>query len=304
MPVQMVLGDIEHRGRRGLECAAVVELKAGQLQHPGLRQSLGIDASGQGVEQRRTDIAGHAHAQSAMLQQLTGQRGDRGLAVGAGDAQHLGRIAMGFAQALERKGKQIQFAARGQADAACGIEDRGNAGRAQARRTIDGTQALAIDQSSRECAGNKAHAGQFGLQRRQIGGGFARVGHRDLGTGTHAPACHGDARDAQTQNQHALALQVLGRALRPVHGDRWQLHHCFQLGFGLRLDLGHFGIGRIGDAGVGKNLCHEGGRIPGCRQGGDIGHRLGIQRLGDADRRLHFRSFLRLFLNHFRHIFI
>ena len=48
MPVQVVLRDVEHRGRRGSKSVHAVELEARQLQHPDLRQigrSLGRAAS-------------------------------------------------------------------------------------------------------------------------------------------------------------------------------------------------------------------------------------------------------------------
>src|SRR5260221_5573073 len=49
--------------------------------------------------------------------------------------------------------------------------------------------------------------GQFVGQLLQLGRRLARIGHDDLGAAAHAPACHGQARGAQTQHEHALALQ-------------------------------------------------------------------------------------------------
>ena len=310
MPVQMVLRDIEHRRCRGFKTMAIVELKAGQLQHPGLGQCLGINALGQGIEQAGANIARHAHAQTSMFQQLPRQRGNCGLAVGAGNAKHLGRIAMGLAQTLEGMGKQIQLATNRQTDAArCG-EYRRHAVRAQTRRAIDGAEILAINQRGAEFAHHKAHAGQLCLQSRQKWRSLARISHDNFCARPHAPACHGDTRDAQPQNQHTLTLQMLGSRLWPMCRHRWQLYFFFFHSFGLLLDLSHVGIAGVRDAGVGKNLCHKGRSISGRSQGREFRNRLGIQcqlrrctlslrGCLSSFRRLHrfnFRSYLSLLL--------
>jgi hypothetical protein len=56
----------------------------------------------QGVEQCRPDVAGHGHGFAGVRHQLTGERGDRGLAVGAGDGQHRRGIATPVTQRLQR----------------------------------------------------------------------------------------------------------------------------------------------------------------------------------------------------------
>ena len=113
VPVEVVLRDVEHHGGCGFKALHAIELEARQLQHPCLRQILSINASAQRIEQCGADITGHAHAHASMLEQLAGQRSHRGLAVRARYRQHLGCIAMGLLQTLQRSGKQIQFAAHG-----------------------------------------------------------------------------------------------------------------------------------------------------------------------------------------------
>ncbi len=180
---------------------------------------------------------------------------------------------MGCGQGLERHGEEIEFAAHGQALGARGIDHGRHGGRAQAGRAVDQAQALAVHQLRRELAGHEAHLGQFGGQLLQLGRCLARIGHDDFGAAAHAPACHGQARGAQTQHEHALALQVLDLLAGPAgsHG-RQHLFGFNRLFGGKGRDLG---IGRVGDAGVRKDLGHEGRSILGCRQRGDVGHGLG-----------------------------
>jgi len=102
MPVEMVLREVEHRGGGRLEALHAVQLEAREFEHPDVGQRLGIDVRGQGVEQRRPDVAGHGHALARALDQLAGERGDGGLAVGAGDGEHRGRVALGRRRLLDR----------------------------------------------------------------------------------------------------------------------------------------------------------------------------------------------------------
>jgi hypothetical protein len=60
----------------------------------------------QRVQQGRADVAGHGHRLAGALHQLPGQRGDGGLAVGAGDGQHLRAVAAVFLQIRQRLGEQ------------------------------------------------------------------------------------------------------------------------------------------------------------------------------------------------------
>ena len=48
VPIQMILGDVEHRGRRGLKGARIVKLKTRQLQHPNFWQFC-VHCQAQGV---------------------------------------------------------------------------------------------------------------------------------------------------------------------------------------------------------------------------------------------------------------
>ena len=146
VPVQVVLGDVEHHGRRGLKALQPVELKAGQLQHPGLGQIERINPGAQRIEQGGANIACHGHADACVLQQFAGQRCDGGFAVGTGNCQHLGRVAVGRSHALQSGGKQIQFPAHRQADGTgCIHHGRQHLG-GQAGRAVNRCQVLPLYQ--------------------------------------------------------------------------------------------------------------------------------------------------------------
>ena len=42
MPVEVVLRDVEHRAGSGFEIARILQLEAGELQHPDFRQGVGV----------------------------------------------------------------------------------------------------------------------------------------------------------------------------------------------------------------------------------------------------------------------
>ena len=117
VPVEMILRHIEN-GRHGrLEAAAGVELKARQLQHPNLGQCatvlLRIKLVRKGVEQGRADVARHRHGPACAEHQLACQRSHRGLAVGAGHADHLGHVALRRLQVSQRLRKEVEFTGAG-----------------------------------------------------------------------------------------------------------------------------------------------------------------------------------------------
>ena len=92
VPIQMVLRQVQHHGRGGLESTRQLELKAGQLQHPDFGQIFCSQGMGQRVQKRRADIAGHRHAFAGPTHQMTRERGYGGLAIGTGNGQHLGLV--------------------------------------------------------------------------------------------------------------------------------------------------------------------------------------------------------------------
>ena len=216
-----------------------------------------------------------------MHQQLARERGDRGFAIGAGNGQHFGRIAVLLGQGGQGFGKQIQLAAHRQTDGAGSIDHGRNLLRGQPRRAVHAGHVLPGHQLGAERPGDKTHAGQLGLQQRQLRRRTARIGHRHLRPGAGAPAGHGQPRRAQAQHQHALAAQVLGGILRPAGRHRGPLHGG-QRQVGLR-------VGRVsGRSGliVLKNLRDKGRRVAG------------------GGQRFVFRSCTRLFFNAFRHIYL
>ena len=127
MPIQVVLAEVEHRCYRRLKVFGIVQLKAGQLQHPDLRQGLGFQDLGQRVEQRWTDVAGHGHGFTGTRYQLARQRGDGGFAIGAGNRNDLGLVSLRFLHCTQGLRKQAQFAANPQALRTGGIDQGADA---------------------------------------------------------------------------------------------------------------------------------------------------------------------------------
>ena len=86
MPVEVVGRDVEDRGDPRAEAVDRVELKARHLRYD--------DAVARELErvlgEGRPDVAAHQHRAHLGAQQLAGQRGGRGLAVGAGDGDDVG----------------------------------------------------------------------------------------------------------------------------------------------------------------------------------------------------------------------
>ena len=89
MPVQVVLGQVEHRGSRRLEGVTAVELKTRQFQHPDVGQGVRVEAGGQRIQQGRADVARYNHGLARPLHELPSQCGHGGLPVCPGDAEHL-----------------------------------------------------------------------------------------------------------------------------------------------------------------------------------------------------------------------
>ena len=214
MPVEVVLGDVQDRCHGGLEIRDPVELEAGQFEHPHVRQrkgliaGLGIQLFGQGVEQRRADIAGHCHGFPCTLDELAGQRGHGGFAVGAGDADELGRIGLVLFQAGQRLREQAQFVAAGNALRACRRHHAADRSGRQTRAFQQHVEMFTVQQ----CA---IHGGmdEPGVRHAAVQGGELRrrrpcIGHGDTGTAAGAPARQRQAGSAQPQNQNVLIRQV------------------------------------------------------------------------------------------------
>ena len=59
----------------------------------------------QRVQQSGADVARHSYRLASSMYQLPGHRGNRSLAVGASDRQHLRLVALRLAQVIERLGE-------------------------------------------------------------------------------------------------------------------------------------------------------------------------------------------------------
>jgi hypothetical protein len=227
VPVEVVLRQVQDGRGVGLEApggarqavAAALELEARQFQHQNLGQCrggvgvVGGQPLGQHVQQRRADVAGHGHRLAGALHQQRGHRGGGGLAVGAGDGQHAGRVAARGLQVGQRAGEQVQFAQHG---------DAGGAGLGQQRRDalVGGRQPralqhqlAALQQRGLGRARAQRHARVLGGQCRGTGRLLARIPHRHRRAVPRAPARHGQAAGAEAQHED-------GGLLQPVHRDQ------------------------------------------------------------------------------------
>ena len=77
MPIQMILRQIQHCRRIWVKADGIalrkLQLEAGQLQHPHLRQRILLQCTTQRIQHRRTDIARRQHAHTCRLTQMAGQ---------------------------------------------------------------------------------------------------------------------------------------------------------------------------------------------------------------------------------------
>jgi hypothetical protein len=209
VPVEMVLGEVEQRGRVGLEPGDAVELEARELEHPDLRQAItqhlgraGVDRVGEGLQHRRPDVAGDRDPLAAALDQQGGQRRRRRLAVGAGDRDHLGRVVGRGAQALERVGEDVELALDRHACLGRGGEQGGDAGvvRREARalqHPVDAGEAVAAQRRGWQ-ANRRRDVRREACGFRRLG---ARVPDAHLVALAGAPARHRQAGGAESENE-------------------------------------------------------------------------------------------------------
>ena len=211
VPVEVVLRDIEHGRRIGTQAARGMQLEARQLQHPELRQAIRIEPLAQHVECGRTDIAGHLHRQTGAFGQHAGQAGDRGLAIGAGDSQHPGRIAAFLAQGGQRLREQFDLADEGNAARICRCFKRRQFARRRQSRA-DRDEVDAVEQAFSEGAADEDGVRCLRLQRRQALGRGAGVGHAHGGAGARQPQRHCQPGLAKSQHQCLFAVIVHHRS--------------------------------------------------------------------------------------------
>ena len=141
-------------------------------------------ASRQLVEHRRADVARHRHLLAGAFAQQAGERGRRGLAVGAGDRDHLRRVAV-RAKRLQRLREQFEFAPHRDAAFPRGVDQRPQVGgeRRQARADRDDLDA-AIEQRRRERAADEIRIDAMRLRART--GSAAPRAYRRRAAGTRA----------------------------------------------------------------------------------------------------------------------
>ncbi len=214
----MVFGHIEHD--RGVEREAVCrfELEARQFDRPEIGQFFACERIAQGIERGRRNVARGLRAQARRLRQMRGQGGHRGLAVGAGDADHTRRITAFGLQMRERLGEEFDLAP--DRDAAFGREReqalRGLAVRRESRADAD--QIDAVEQVGAESAATDLDLGPLrghGIARRRR---FARIRDAHARALGQRPACDRDAGLAETEHQD---LRLNERSEHVSAASRW-----------------------------------------------------------------------------------
>ena len=145
------------------------------------------------------------------LDQLAGQRGDGGLAVGAGDGQHRRRVARGWAAPRHGGGSSASSSIGGAASplrACCGFDAAAIFGGADSSDGVDGFVGL--------CRRHRAQVGQ--RLREQVELAAHRQAHGARRTTTTAPAPRRQARRA-VDRAHRRAFDQRGDE-RPADEDR------------------------------------------------------------------------------------
>ena len=220
VPVQMVLGQVQHAGDSGLQPRHrdVLRYRIGQLEtrqfdDPDLGQLVLVELFSQRVEQRGADVAGRNHALAGALDQLRSQRGDGRLAVGAGHGQHAGLVVARLAQVFERLGKQVELAADAERGGFRRGRYRGHLRGGQSRTLEYPLRAGLAQQRGIERGADESHGRQFRAQLRELRWRLARIGDGHLGTLARTPARHRQAGRTQAQDQHGLVLQQGGHGL-------------------------------------------------------------------------------------------
>ena len=200
--IEMIIGDVEDRGRRRIQGLRGLQLKTGKLQHPDPRQGIGVLRIHKGRQGRRGNIAGDADGLARGAQQMPRQCGGGGLAIGAGDRQHRHGT-----KATQRLGEQLDLA------------DHRNAGGARVNHHHQTTrqsrrknqQIDAVEQHLVELAGSKVGTGGTATQLGQIGRCRSRVGHAHLSPLPRAPERTGQARFTEAENENVFAVQIHGK---------------------------------------------------------------------------------------------
>ena len=145
---------------------------------------------------------------------MTGQAGDRGLAIGAGDRKHFGLVATLFFQRGERLCKEFDLAPNGNL-----LLIRGGQQRRQffVRRQA-GAQQHQIDtfqQQRREFAGNELGSRHKLAQARQTLRERTRIGHAQPRARTREPVRDGQTRFTEPEHQCVFACEVHSLRFHP-----------------------------------------------------------------------------------------
>ena len=199
--VEVVVRDVEHCRRIGLQAYCRLQLEARQFQHPDIRQLARIEAGHQGGQRSRANVAGHRRHLAGGAAQRARHRRRGGLAVGAGDGDH----PAGFAQAVfaQGAGEQLDLADDGNAaPGGCGHHRLVERKPRRETQHLDASQQFLVERSGQQFRARRA-ALQFGGMRRLA----ARIGHAHAGTQARQPLRHGQARLAEPEHQNRFALQ-------------------------------------------------------------------------------------------------
>ena len=195
VPVEVVLGDVEHRGGLGGHRVRVVQLEAGQLDGVHV-VGLGVH---HGLDDGQTDVAARDAAATVRLEHGVEHLHGRGLAVGAGEAQPLPRVLR-----VAQPPGQLDLAPDRDPP---GVRRRqGRRRRGHARR---GDEEVHVVREGRRGAGADPHFCPEDLQQPRLllllrVGGLGQ--HRDVRADVGEVVRGGEARDADADDDGADAL--------------------------------------------------------------------------------------------------
>ena len=222
VPCQSRWSCVRFSTRRGVGSKPrdAVELEAGQLEHPDLGRHRAASRPGRRRSRRPACPAASGRCcrrprrACRALDQQAGQRGRRGLAVGAGDGEHLRRVAALGAQAARAPGRT----GRARLHRHAGLRARRRAAPRCARRAAPGPGSSARGRRRRAASSSGAadetrRRGTAAPARRLAAARRACRQTRTCGALARAPARHRQARLAEAEDE-AFAVHVHHRSFR------------------------------------------------------------------------------------------
>ena len=158
----------------------------------------------QGAQECGPNVASHGHVFFGFLQHLRAQARDGGLAIGAGDDQHIGLVLNACFQVIERLGKKTQLIARLQALALGRQPQRVHTLGAQTRAFVDTVKTRQTQELLVQARAHKLRLWDFLPQGLQLRGLLPVVRHPHSRPTKHPPAGHGQTGVTKSQDEQVL----------------------------------------------------------------------------------------------------